>query len=594
MSTDREHETTGDQATSYATAATRTVTADGKVFAYRALGPASKVPVLFCNHLAATLDNGDPRIIDAIARERRVITFDQPGVGASTGTVKGTVAAMADDARVFVRALGLEQVDIVGFSLGGMVGQALALAHPRLVRRLVLAGTGPAGGRGIDAVARVTYRAMVRAAVARVDPKQYLFFNRDEDGKQAARDFINRLRERAAHPDTPITTTALRTQLKAIKAWGRAEPADLSRLVQPTLVVNGDRDKMVPSSLSQDLHRRLPDSRLVIYPNSGHGAIFQCHDQFARDVLAHLVTQADGDPGGPRQHAHLARRTTMSTDAPHLPSSYRSTPTTLIDVEGVPVAYRELGIPGGVPVVFLNHLTGVLDDWDPRVVDAIAEEHHVITFDNRGVGSSGGATPANAEQMARDAVAFVRALGHDTVDLVGFSLGGGLAQIIALEQPQLVRRAVLAGTGPRGGYRIEKVPGLVFKTLAKAMILRKDPKNGLFFTRTENGKRSAKQFLARLQERTEDRDEPISLSSLVAQLRAIRRWGRQTPDDLGKLNTPVLISNGIDDVMVPTTNSLDMARRIPGAQLQLFPDSGHGGIFQYHDEFSRRVLEFLN
>ncbi|MBB0968366.1 alpha/beta hydrolase [Dietzia aerolata] len=276
-----------------------------------------------------------------------------------------------------------------------------------------------------------------------------------------------------------------------------------------------------------------------------------------------------------------------------MPSTYRSTPTSVIDVEGTHFAYRELGIRGGVPVVFLNHLTGVLDDWDLQVIDAIAEHHHVITFDNRGVGTSHGTTPARAEQMAHDAVDFIRALGYDTVDLIGFSLGGGLAQIIALEHPGLVRRAVFAGTGPRGGYLIEKVPTLVFRTLAKAMILRKDPRNWLFFTRTADGKRSARQFLARLQERTEGRGEPISLSSLLAQLRAIRRWGLQEPDDLSRLDLPVLVSNGIDDVMVPTTNSLDMARRIPGAQLQLFPDAGHGGIFQYHQEFSARVLDFL-
>jgi len=275
--------------TSYLVAPTRAVVADGTVFAYRELGAGHEVPVVFCNHLAATLDNWDPRVIDAIARERRVIAFDQPGVGASTGTVRDTVAAMADDARALVGALGLDQVDIVGFSLGGMVAQALALTHPRSVRRLVLAGTGPAGGRGIDAVAGVTFRAMARGALTRVDPKEYLFFNRDKVGKQAARGFTHRLQERGTDRDTPITVAALRTQLKAIKAWGRAEPADLSRLTAPTLVVNGDRDKMVPTSLSEDLHRRLPDSRLVIYPNSGHGAIFQYHDQFARDVLTHLA-----------------------------------------------------------------------------------------------------------------------------------------------------------------------------------------------------------------------------------------------------------------------------------------------------------------
>lgn len=297
MSTGRT--TPKDSGTSYITAPTRTVVADEKAFAYRELGPEHGLPAIFFNHLTATLDNWDPRVIDAIAHERRVIAFDQPGAGASTGTVQDTVEAMADDARTFVGALGLDQVDIVGFSLGGMVAQVLALAHPRLVRRLVLAGTGPAGGRGIDAVAGVTYRAIARGAVTRVDPKENLFFNRNKVGKQAARDFTNRLQERATDRDAPITVTALRTQLKAIKAWGRAEPADLSRLAQPTLVVNGDHDKMVPTSLSGDLHRRIPDSRLVIYPDSGHGAIFQYHDRFARDVLTHLAAQPTSPRGAP-------------------------------------------------------------------------------------------------------------------------------------------------------------------------------------------------------------------------------------------------------------------------------------------------------
>lgn len=297
MSTDRKNR--NGSGTSYINAPTRTVVADGKAFAYRELGPEHGVPVVFCNHLAATLDNWDPRVIDAIAHQRRVVAFDEPGVGASTGTVRDTVAAMADDARAFIGALGLDQVDIVGFSLGGMVAQALALAHPPLVRRLVLAGTGPAGGRGIDAVAGVTYRAMARGAITRVDPKEYLFFNRDKVGKQAARDFTHRLQQRATDRDAPITATALRTQLKAIKAWGRAEPADLSLLTAPTLAVNGDHDKMVPTSLSEDLHRRLRDSRLVIYPNSGHGAIFQYHDQFAREVLTHLAAQSTSSRTAP-------------------------------------------------------------------------------------------------------------------------------------------------------------------------------------------------------------------------------------------------------------------------------------------------------
>lgn len=287
---------TTDARPSYATTLTRTAHAGGRDFAYRELGTGPGVPVVFFHHLAATLDDWDPRVIDAIARRHRVITFDQPGVGASTGAVPDSVEAMAHDASVFLDALGLEHVDLVGFSLGGMVAQVLALARPEAVRRLVLAGTGAAGGRGIDSVPGVTYRAMLRGALARTDSKEYLFFNRDPAGRQAAREFITRLKERATDRDTPITVPAFRAQLTAIKTWGRSEPSDLSRLTQPTLIVNGDNDTMVASSLSEDLHQRLPDSRLVIYPNSGHGAIFQHHDQFTREVLTHLARQSDASP----------------------------------------------------------------------------------------------------------------------------------------------------------------------------------------------------------------------------------------------------------------------------------------------------------
>lgn len=285
--------------------------------------------------------------------------------------------------------------------------------------------------------------------------------------------------------------------------------------------------------------------------------------------------------------------TTTTTPTTATPTPHRLAPTLSVDVDGTPFAYRELGEPGGVPVIFVNHLTGVLDDWDPRVVDAVAARHHVITFDNRGVGASGGKTPPDADEMARDAVRFIRALGHDTVDLLGFSLGGGLAQIVAMREPGLVRRAIFAGTGPRGGLGITKIPQIAVRTIAKAAILRQDPKNWLFFTRTADGRAAARDFLGRLRERTEDRDPEISPASVVAQLRAIHKWGRQAPDDLGVLDLPVLVANGIEDMMVPTTNTVDMARRIRGAELLLFPDSGHGGVFQYHEEFSAKVLEFL-
>lgn len=267
--------------TSYIHAPTRSITAGGVTYAYRELGPKGGIPVIFFVHLAGTLDNWDPRVIDPVAKGRHVVAFDNRGVGASTGKVPDSVEAMADDAYTFIKALGFDTIDVFSFSLGGMVAQALVVKHPELVRKLVLTGTGPKGGKDIDKVVGVTYWDVLRAAVTRSDPKEFLFFNRNATGKPAARAFVNRLKERTVDRDAEIKVKAFQTQLKAIKKWGRSVPDDLSKLTQPTLIANGDNDRMVPSVLSEDLHRRIKNSEVIIYPDSGHGGIFQYHEQFA-------------------------------------------------------------------------------------------------------------------------------------------------------------------------------------------------------------------------------------------------------------------------------------------------------------------------
>ncbi|MBI3213611.1 MAG: alpha/beta hydrolase [Mycobacterium sp.] len=274
-------------------------------------------------------------------------------------------------------------------------------------------------------------------------------------------------------------------------------------------------------------------------------------------------------------------------------TTWKDAPNRTIDVGGVPFAYRELGNSSEVPVVFLHHLTAVLDDWDPRVVDGIAAHHRVIAFDNRGVGASGGSVPPTVEQMGTDAIAFIRALGLQKVDLFGFSLGGGVAQMVALQAPELVRRMILAGTGPRGGGGIDKMATIVGSAYAKAALTRSDPRNFLFFPRTPDGKRAASDYLGRLKERRHDRDKKISNQARIAQIKAIRHAGQSQPDDLSLLTHPVLVANGDNDLMVDSAHSADMARRLPNAQLKIYPSSGHGGVFQHHEEFVPEALRFL-
>lgn len=274
-------------------------------------------------------------------------------------------------------------------------------------------------------------------------------------------------------------------------------------------------------------------------------------------------------------------------------TSYVATSSRKVSVNGINFTYRTLGSSDGVPLILLNHLTGNLDNWDPRIVDGLAAEHRVITFNNRGVGSSEGKVAESIDAMALDAIAFIKALGFDKVDLLGFSLGGFISQVIVQREPQLVRKLILAGTGPAGGEGIKNVTKITILDILKGFATFKDPKTYLFFTRTQNGKHAASKFLGRLKERTDGRDTPVTLSVLNSQLKAIHAFGLEEPSDLSGITQPTLVANGDDDRMVPTSNSYDLAKRIKNSTLEIYPDAGHGGIFQYHEKFVKSVLEFL-
>jgi len=284
---------------------------------------------------------------------------------------------------------------------------------------------------------------------------------------------------------------------------------------------------------------------------------------------------------------------TISTSLTETISTWKDTPTHTIDVGGTSFAYRQLGPRGGTPLVFLHHFTAVLDDWDPRVIDPIAQQRHVITFDNRGIGASGGKVPHTIAAMAADAAAFIRALGHDHVDLLGFSIGGAVAQDVTLQNPELVRRLILTGTGHRGGGGLTKMPLIVGGAYTKAALTRLDPRQFLFFGRDAVGKAAGTDYIARLHERTDDRDKRISHQARIAQLLAIREAGLGEPHDLSQITQPTLVVNGDNDLMVASSQSYALAEQIPNSKLVIYPDSGHGGIFQYHERFVPAVLEFL-
>jgi pimeloyl-ACP methyl ester carboxylesterase len=277
--------------------------------------------------------------------------------------------------------------------------------------------------------------------------------------------------------------------------------------------------------------------------------------------------------------------------------SQYTTPNLMIEAPGgTRYAYRRYGKAGTIPVVFFQHFRGNLDNWDPALVDDIAAEREVILFDASGVGLSTGTVPPTFRECGRDALAFIEALGLTTVDLFGFSIGGFVAQEVALLRPPLVRRLILAGTGPEGGREMH---GWNEEARAHAM---KDVQGAedvlyLFFTQSDASQAKGMEFVSRIFTRTEGRDSTPTLEARDAQAAAIIEWGIRYFDKLSRLESiraPTLVANGDNDVMVPTVNSYLLAGHIPNARLKIYTDANHGFLFQYPHEFGAEVNAFLN
>lgn len=273
--------------------------------------------------------------------------------------------------------------------------------------------------------------------------------------------------------------------------------------------------------------------------------------------------------------------------------THETAPTQFVEANGIRFAYRRFGKAGGVPVVFNQHYTGTMDYWDPAVTDGLARDREVILFNNAGVSSSSGETPTNFQDMGANAVAFIRALGLTQVDVLGISIGGFVAQEIALQGGELVRKIVLVGTGHRG-------MDMTLSRTAEFFGGTYDPPEHLWldvhFKQTETSRKAGLAFIER-KWRREDRDPEVSEQTTAAQREAVGKWIAPTEDSLAYLRSieqPVLVVQGSDDAIIPTVHSLTLQHELPNAQLIVYPDSGHGSIYQYPELFVTHATLFLD
>jgi pimeloyl-ACP methyl ester carboxylesterase len=272
---------------------------------------------------------------------------------------------------------------------------------------------------------------------------------------------------------------------------------------------------------------------------------------------------------------------------------HETAPTQFVQVGDAEVAYRRFGRRGAPPLLLLNYFAANMDDWDPKITNGFAAARGVIILDYPGIGLSSGTTPSAVAATTRDLVAFCRALSLNSFDIVGFSLGGMIAQQLAFEFPDMVRRIILLGTGARGGE------GMTFTELSVDEL--DDPESLVmlaFFTPSETSKAAGRAYLERLKLRTAGRDEPVSRPAAIAQLEAIRDWGAIPSENrfamLGNIRQPTLIVHGNKDVVVMPVNAFLLAQHLPNAQLIMYPDASHGAQSQHAEIFLEHARLFLN
>jgi pimeloyl-ACP methyl ester carboxylesterase len=272
--------------------------------------------------------------------------------------------------------------------------------------------------------------------------------------------------------------------------------------------------------------------------------------------------------------------------------NYVDTPTQYIEANGIRYAYRSLGKQEGTPIICLQHFTGTLDNWDPVIIDGLAKERNVITIDNAGIGNSAGTTPDNVKEMAETGIQTITALGINKFDLLGYSLGGFIAQTIAATKPDLVRKIILVGTAPQGTKALHSFPQLVERAFQQEGI---EVYLYIFATKTKKSRALVTAVYQRLMERKQDRDKETGKSSIQAQVKALTRWGTDPVTiKLSEIRQPVMIVQGSNDEMMDSDSSLELFKQIPNAQLFYYPDSAHGSFFQYPEMFINHANFFLD
>ena len=262
------------------------ITVNGNRIAYRELSKGkSKIPSVMLVHLAANMDNWDPKLIDILAEKQHVILVDLPGIGDSQGKVAASIPGMAEQGIFIIKEFGYSKINLLGLSMGGMVAQEIVKLDNQLVNKLILVGTGPRGGKGIKNIIGITFKYIFKAALEKTDPKRFIFYNHDKEGKMEAEKVLRRLAERnGKYLDKATTIPSFLRQLRAIRKWGKEKADNLSFINQPTLIINGDNDLMVATENSYDMHDRIANNKLVIYPNSSHGSLFQFPEKFSDEV----------------------------------------------------------------------------------------------------------------------------------------------------------------------------------------------------------------------------------------------------------------------------------------------------------------------